>query len=104
MSFWYGARSRRELFYTELFERLQREHDDFSWHPALSEPRPEDDWRGETGFIHQVAFDRYLARHAAPEECDYYLCGPPLMLQSTLAMLAELGVAEDNIHYDDFGS
>lgn len=103
ISYWYGARSRRELFYAELFEGLQREHDNFSWHPALSEPQTGDEWSGETGFIHQVAYDRYLSRHEAPERCEYYLCGPPLMVESTLEMLDGLGVAEDNIHYDDFG-
>jgi Na+-transporting NADH:ubiquinone oxidoreductase subunit F len=104
ISYWYGARSRRELYYVDVFERLQREHDNFEWHPALSEPGKGDDWSGETGFIHQVAFDKYLVRHAAPETCEYYLCGPPLMVQSVLAMLDELGVDAENIHYDDFGS
>ncbi|MGD8348168.1 MAG: NADH:ubiquinone reductase (Na(+)-transporting) subunit F [Gammaproteobacteria bacterium] len=104
ISYWYGARSRRELYYVELFERLEREYDNFSWHPALSQPRPADGWEGETGFIHQVAYDSYLARHPAPESCEYYLCGPPLMVQSVQAMLGELGVDDDRIHYDDFGS
>jgi Na+-transporting NADH:ubiquinone oxidoreductase subunit F len=104
MTYWYGARSRRELYYADLFEALQREHDNFEWHPALSEPEEGDDWDGYTGFIHQVAFDNYLARHRAPERCEYYLCGPPLMVQSVLAMLEELGVDADNIHFDDFGS
>jgi Na+-transporting NADH:ubiquinone oxidoreductase subunit F len=104
ISYWYGARSRRELYYVELFERLEREYDNFSWHPALSQPRPDDGWEGVTGFIHQVAYDSYLARHPAPESCEYYLCGPPLMVQSVQAMLGELGVDDDRIHYDDFGS
>jgi Na+-transporting NADH:ubiquinone oxidoreductase subunit F len=104
MSYWYGARSRRELYYADLFERLQAEFDNFQWHPALSEPTTDDAWDGATGFIHQVAYDSYLQQHPAPETCDYYLCGPPLMVQSVLAMLDELGVAEENIHYDDFGS
>ncbi|HEY5739392.1 MAG TPA: NADH:ubiquinone reductase (Na(+)-transporting) subunit F [Gammaproteobacteria bacterium] len=104
ISYWYGARSRRELYYVELFERLQREHDNFSWHPALSRPQPEDGWEGDTGYIHQVAYDSYLASHPAPESCEYYLCGPPLMVQSVQAMLDELGVDEDRIHFDDFGS
>jgi Na+-transporting NADH:ubiquinone oxidoreductase subunit F len=104
ISYWYGARSRRELYYVELFERLQREHDNFSWHPALSQPQPDDAWDGDTGFIHQVAYDRYLARHPAPESCEYYLCGPPMMVQSVLAMLDDLGVDGERIHYDDFGS
>jgi Na+-transporting NADH:ubiquinone oxidoreductase subunit F len=104
MSFWYGARSRRELYYVDLFERLQDEHDNFEWHPALSAAEKNDAWEGDSGFIHQVAYDRYLGRHPAPETCDYYLCGPPLMVQSVLAILDELGVTEEHIHYDDFGS
>ena len=103
LSYWYGARSRRELFYVDLFERLQREHENFSWHPALSESLPEDAWEGPTGFIHQVAFDLYLSRHPAPESCEYYLCGPPMMVHSVRAMLDDLGVDEGRIHYDDFG-
>ena len=104
MSFWYGARSLRELFYADVFEELQQQHDNFSWHPVLSEPRPGDKWSGASGFVHQIAHDEYLASHPAPEDCEYYLCGPPLMVQSTQQMLDELGVAEDNIHFDDFGS
>jgi Na+-transporting NADH:ubiquinone oxidoreductase subunit F len=104
ISFWYGARSRRELYYADLFERLQTEFDNFTWHPALSAPEQADAWDGDTGFIHQVAYEKYLRQHPAPETCDYYLCGPPLMVQSVLAMLDELGVAAENIHFDDFGS
>ena len=104
ISYWYGARSLRELYYADLFERLQRGYENFSWYPALSEPEPDDAWEGRTGFIHQVAYDEYLAGHAAPEDCEYYLCGPPLMVQSVLAMLDELGVDIERIHYDDFGS
>jgi len=104
ISYWYGARSPRELFYTEVFEALEREHDNFSWHPALSDAQPGEAWKGDIGYIHQVAYDRYLAQHAAPEKCEYYLCGPPLMVQSVLAMLDDLGVAPENIHYDDFSS
>ena len=104
ISYWYGARSRRELYYDEVFDRLQRENDNFEWHPALSEMDGSDAWEGYTGFIHQVAYDNYLARHPSPESCEYYLCGPPLMVQSVLAMLDELGVAAENIHFDDFGS
>ncbi|BCX88318.1 Na+-transporting NADH:ubiquinone oxidoreductase subunit F [Methylomarinovum tepidoasis] len=103
ISFWYGARSLRELFYAEEFERLARAHDNFRWQVALSEPRPEDDWQGPTGFIHQVLYDLYLKDHPAPEECDYYLCGPPPMLKAVLQMLDELGVERDNIFFDDFG-
>ena len=104
ISYWYGARSRRELYYADLFDGLQREHENFSWYPALSEAERGDKWQGLTGFIHQVAYDNYLLQHPAPETCEYYLCGPPLMVQSVLAMLDELGVAPENIHYDDFGS
>ena len=104
ISFWYGARSLRELYYADLFERLQDEFDNFEWHPALSAPEKSDAWEGDTGFIHQVAFDRYLGRHPAPESCDYFLCGPPMMVQSVLAMLDELGVSAEHIHYDDFGT
>jgi len=104
ISYWYGARSKRELYYEDVFEGLQREHDNFGWYPALSEAEPGDKWQGLTGFIHQVAYDNYLMQHPAPETCEYYLCGPPLMVQSVLAMLDELGVAAENIHYDDFGS
>jgi Na+-transporting NADH:ubiquinone oxidoreductase subunit F len=104
ISYWYGARSQRELFYTDLFDSLHDEHDNFEWHPALSEPQDSDEWEGDTGFIHQVVYERYLARHATPQKCEYYLCGPPMMVRSALEMLAELGVSEENIHYDDFSS
>jgi Na+-transporting NADH:ubiquinone oxidoreductase subunit F len=104
ISYWYGARSLRELYYEDVFDKLQSEHDNFEWHPALSEAEKSDAWEGFTGFIHQVAYDNYLAQHPAPESCEYYLCGPPLMVQSVLAMLDELGVSMENIHYDDFGS
>jgi len=104
ITYWYGARSRRELYYADVFDKLQHEHDNFEWHPALSEAEQSDAWDGFTGFIHQVAYDNYLASHPAPESCEYYLCGPPMMVQSVLAMLDELGVSMENIHYDDFGS
>jgi Na+-transporting NADH:ubiquinone oxidoreductase subunit F len=104
ISYWYGARSRRELYYEEVFERLQDEHENFTWHPALSEAEQGDAWEGYGGFIHQVAYDNYLAQHPSPESCEYYLCGPPLMVQSVRAMLDQLGVSAENIHYDDFGS
>ena len=104
ISYWYGARSRRELYYDDVFDELQQQHDNFNWHPALSEAEASDAWQGYSGFIHQVAYDNYLVQHPAPESCEYYLCGPPLMVQSVLAMLDELGVATENIHYDDFGS
>jgi len=103
MTYWYGARSLREMFYVEDFDKLAREHDNFTWHVALSEPQPEDEWTGLTGFIHQVLFDEYLAKHPAPEDCEYYICGPPLMLQAVLKLLDDLGVEDENILFDDFG-
>jgi Na+-transporting NADH:ubiquinone oxidoreductase subunit F len=103
ISFWYGGRSRRELFYNEIFERLDAEHDNFSWHVALSAPGAGDDWSGHVGFIHKVVYDNYLVDHPEPEDCEYYLCGPPLMVKAVLAMLDDLGVEPESIHYDDFG-
>ncbi|MBN2001036.1 NADH:ubiquinone reductase (Na(+)-transporting) subunit F [candidate division KSB1 bacterium] len=103
ISFWYGARSLRELFYKKDFDELAARHDNFNWHVGLSEPLPEDNWTGYTGFIHQVLFDHYLKDHPAPEDCEYYLCGPPLMNDAVLKMLDNLGVEEDHIMFDDFG-
>ncbi len=103
ITYWYGARSLRELFYQEEFDQLAREHPNFSWHVALSEPPPEDDWKGPVGFIHQVLFDRYLKDHETPEDCEYYICGPPLMLAAVLKLLDDLGVEKENILFDDFG-
>jgi len=103
ISYWYGARSFRESFYNEEFDELQENYPNFSWTLALSEPLPEDNWNGPTGFIHEVAYENYLKDHPAPEDCDYYLCGPPPMLAAVLDMLDNLGVEEENIMYDDFG-
>jgi len=103
VSFWYGGRSLQELFYTEEFEALAEEHDNFTFHLALSEPQPEDNWQGLTGFIHQVLFENYLKDHSAPEDVNYYMCGPPVMTKAVLDMLDKLGVESSNIHYDDFG-
>lgn len=103
MSYWYGARSLREMFYVEDFDRLQTENENFKWHVALSEPQEEDNWEGHTGFIHQVVLDNYLTQHPAPEECEYYLCGPPMMNQAVLKMLDDLGVDPEMIDLDDFG-
>ncbi len=103
ITFWYGARSVREAFYVEDFEALAREHPNFEWHLALSEPLPEDRWAGHTGFIHQVLYDNYLKDHPAPEEIGYYLCGPPLMIAACQNMLDSLGVDPENILFDDFG-
>lgn len=103
ISFWYGARSRKEIFYQEDFDNLQKEFPNFQWHVALSAPLPEDDWKGYTGFIHSVVFDNYLRDHPAPEECEYYICGPPLMNSAVLKILDDLGVEPENIMYDEFG-
>ncbi|HUS55591.1 MAG TPA: NADH:ubiquinone reductase (Na(+)-transporting) subunit F [Thermohalobaculum sp.] len=103
MSFWYGARSRVDLFYEREFDRLQAAHPNFHWAAALSDPASGDDWRGETGFIHEVALRCHLAAHPAPHECEYYLCGPPLMIRAVRAMLDDLGVDPDRIFNDDFG-
>ncbi|HOW26251.1 MAG TPA: NADH:ubiquinone reductase (Na(+)-transporting) subunit F [Bacteroidales bacterium] len=102
-TFWYGGRSKRELFYMEEFEEIARKHPNFKFHVALSEPKPEDHWNGYTGFIHQVLMDNYLSRHAEPEEIEYYLCGPPMMNQAVLKMLDDYGVPKEMIAFDDFG-
>ena len=104
VSFWYGARSRREIFYEEQFEEIAREFPNFRFALALSEPKPEDNWTGYTGFIHQVIYDNYLKDHPAPEDIEYYLCGPPMMISAVLKMLDNLGVPSENIMFDDFGS
>jgi Na+-transporting NADH:ubiquinone oxidoreductase subunit F len=103
VSFWYGGRSLKEVFYTDEFEEIAKTHDNFSFHLALSDPLPEDNWTGHTGFIHKVLFDQYLKDHPAPEDVNYYLCGPPMMNQAVFDMLDSLGVEEENIHFDDFG-
>ena len=103
VTFWYGARSLREAFYVEDFDTIAKESNNFDWHLALSEPLPEDQWTGETGFIHQVLYDNYLKDHPAPEDVEYYLCGPPMMLKACMQMLDDLGVEPENILYDDFG-
>jgi Na+-transporting NADH:ubiquinone oxidoreductase subunit F len=103
ISFWYGARSLRETFYVEDFDRLAKKHANFRWHLALSDPQPEDNWQGHTGFIHEVVLDNYLREHPAPEDCEYYMCGPPMMTAAVIKMLYDLGVEEENILLDDFG-
>ena len=103
ISFWYGARSKIDLFHADGFDALADMHDNFSWTVALSDPSPKDGWDGPTGFIHTVVYENYLKSHPAPEECEYYLCGPPLMIQAVLTMLDECGVDEDSIFNDDFG-
>jgi Na+-transporting NADH:ubiquinone oxidoreductase subunit F len=103
MSFWYGARSLKESFYVEEFDALAAANDNFSWHLALSEPQPDDHWDGPVGFIHKVLLDEYLAEHPAPEDCEYYLCGPPMMNSAVIKMLEDLGVDREHILLDDFG-
>jgi Na+-transporting NADH:ubiquinone oxidoreductase subunit F len=103
VSYWYGGRSARELFYLEDFQALEKEFDNFSLHIALSEPLPEDHWTGDVGFIHQVLYDNYLKDHPAPEDIEYYMCGPPMMITAVQNMLEDLGVEPENIAFDDFG-
>lgn len=103
VSFWYGGRSLKEVFYREEFEAMAAEHDNFSFHLALSQPLPEDNWEGYTGFIHLVLYDNYLKHHPAPEDIHYYICGPPMMLESVMKTLDNLGVERECIHFDDFG-
>jgi Na+-transporting NADH:ubiquinone oxidoreductase subunit F len=104
ISFWYGARSLPELCYQAEFDQLAAEYENFSWHVALSEPRPNDAWNGNVGFIHTVIYENYLKQHPAPEDAEFYLCGPPLMSTATVQMLEDLGVERDSIFLDDFGS
>jgi Na+-transporting NADH:ubiquinone oxidoreductase subunit F len=103
VSYWYGARSSREMFYVEDFDAIAKTNPNFSWNIALSEPKPEDHWKGYVGFIHQVVLDNYLSKHPAPENIEYYLCGPPMMNKAVLKMLDELGVEPEMIRLDDFG-
>ena len=103
MSFWYGARSLREMFYEDDYNGLAAENSNFEWHVALSDPQPEDNWDGLTGFIHNVLHEQYLKDHEAPEDCEYYMCGPPMMNAAVIHMLKDLGVEDENIMLDDFG-
>ncbi|WP_426369021.1 NADH:ubiquinone reductase (Na(+)-transporting) subunit F [Pseudocolwellia sp. HL-MZ7] len=103
MSFWYGARSKREMFYEDDYNGLAAENSNFEWHVALSDPQPEDNWDGLTGFIHNVLHEQYLKEHEAPEDCEYYMCGPPMMNAAVIHMLKDLGVEDENIMLDDFG-
>ena len=103
ISFWYGARSKKEMFYVEDFDGLAKDNDNFEWHVALSDSLPEDNWEGYTGFIHQVLLDEYLKNHPNPEDCEYYLCGPPIMNKCVIDMLVDLGVEKEDIMLDDFG-
>jgi len=103
ISYWYGARSLKEMFYADEFDALAEKYDNFEWHVALSDPQPEDNWEGLTGFIHNVLYDNYLNEHEAPEDCEFYMCGPPPMTAAVITMLHDLGVEPDNILLDDFG-
>ncbi len=103
MTFWYGARSKREMFYVEDFDMLAAENDNFEWHCALSDPLPEDNWDGYVGFIHEVIYENYLKNHPAPEDCEYYMCGPPMMNAAVIKMLEDIGVESEHIFLDDFG-
>ena len=103
ISFWYGARSMREAFYVEEFDKLAAENPNFKWHLALSDPLPEDNWTGYTGFIHNVLYENYLKDHPAPEDCEFYMCGPPMMNAAVIKLLLDLGVERENIMLDDFG-
>ena len=103
VTFWYGARSKREMFYIEDFDTIQKENENFKWYCALSDALPEDNWEGYTGFIHQVLLDNYLKDHPNPEDCEYYLCGPPIMNKCVIDMLISLGVEAEDIMLDDFG-
>ncbi|MDR5611728.1 MAG: NADH:ubiquinone reductase (Na(+)-transporting) subunit F [Arsenophonus sp.] len=103
ISFWYGARSKRELFYVEDFDQLAADNENFTWHVALSDAIPEDNWQGYTGFIHNVLYENYLKDHPAPEDCEFYMCGPPVMNAAVIKMLKDLGVEDENILLDDFG-
>ena len=102
-TFWYGGRSLRELFYIDQFKKIEKENPNFKFHIGLSEPIPEDNWTGYTGFIHQVIIDNYLKNHPEPEEIEYYLCGPPLMNDAVLKMLDDYGIPDEMIAFDDFG-
>lgn len=103
ISFWYGARSKREIFFEEDFDTLAAENPNFEWHVALSDAMPEDKWTGFTGFIHNVLYDNFLKDHPAPEDCEYYMCGPPIMNESVINMLLDMGVDREDIMLDDFG-
>jgi len=103
ISFWYGARSTADLFYVEQFDALAKEYDNFHWYVAISQPQESDYWTGYTGNIHQVLYEAYLREHETPEECEYYLCGPPMMTASVIKLLEDLGVEKDHIFFDDFG-
>ena len=103
VTYWYGARSKREMFYTEDFENIEKNFPNFKYNVALSEPLPEDNWKGYVGFIHKVVFENYLKTHPEPEEIEYYLCGPPMMIDAVQNMLDSLGVPPEMVAFDKFG-
>jgi Na+-transporting NADH:ubiquinone oxidoreductase subunit F len=103
ISFWYGARSLREAFYVDEFDELMQQHENFKWVLGLSDPLPEDNWEGAQGFIHELLYEQHLKDHPAPEDCEYYLCGPPMMIAAVTRLLYDLGVENENILFDDFG-
>lgn len=102
VTFWYGARSKREMFYIEDYDNIAKDFPNFTWNTALSDPLPEDNWDGYKGFIHQVLYDNYLSKHEDPTEIEYYLCGPPMMIDAAINMLDSIGVEPDMIRYDKF--
>jgi Na+-transporting NADH:ubiquinone oxidoreductase subunit F len=104
ITFWYGARSLKEVFYQDEFDQLEKEFPNFKWHIALSDALPEDNWTGYTGFIHNVLYENYLKNHKAPEDCEFYMCGPPMMTKCVINMLHDLGVEDENILLDNFGA
>lgn len=103
ITFWYGGRSLKEIFYTDHFRNIEKKFPNFQYNVALSEPQPEDNWKGYSGFIHNVLYENYLKHHEAPEDIEYYICGPPVMMTAVFKMLDDLGVSPDNIAFDDFG-
>jgi Na+-transporting NADH:ubiquinone oxidoreductase subunit F len=103
VTYWYGARSKREVFYEEEFRAIEQKYPNFKFNIALSEPKPEDNWKGYTGFIHQIVYNEYLSKHEEPEEIEYYICGPPMMNDAVMKMLYDLGVPDEMVDYDDFG-
>lgn len=103
VTFWYGARAKREMFYVEDFDEIDEQNENFSWTVALSDPIDADNWDGEVGFIHNVLYEKYLKDHPAPEDCEYYVCGPPIMNKCVIDLLTNLGVERDDILLDDFG-
>ena len=104
ITFWYGARSLKEVFYQDEFDQLEKDFPNFKWHIALSDALPEDNWTGYTGFIHNVLYENYLKNHKAPEDCEFYMCGPPMMTKCVINMLHDLGVEDENILLDNFGA